>query len=1013
MKSRGKSTVILFLLLTSISLSVYRVVHRPVNANPQTEVYVEPENSVFYTHSTPLNSRFNVTVWVRDVHDLTAFRVVMRYDNNMLEATRALIPRWDEEYVFYMDLTWEYEQDLYLGYVVVNVSERYPYPGFDGSGKLCIIEFEIAQQPQEGEDLRCLLNIAEDVEDPFTILINQTLPSNPVEIPADKINGHYVYTTNALVYVTPQNIILATDIHPVGTTLFNVIVWANDTSDLYTWQVVLRYDPTMLEIVGAGQTYPSTHYVFYNRDSVLPDPYIGDNYVMIGDSLIGQQPGFSGNGTLCGITFRIIQEPPDGGSISCTLDISQVETPNTFLSDSDMDDIPADLTNGQYQYWSWRIYTILENGDVDPPTPLIERVNDVYRLTDNLIGGCIVVERDNIVVDGVGYFVLNPVDISDYREIGILAVNRFNVTVTNVGIHGFQTGIDFVSSSYSEISHNILTDCTIGIEVDFYSCNNSIVENHVENNEEVGIWIDDCSDSNTVSENNVLNNFDGIWVTDSLYNNITGNNIRSNLNMGIFLGLWEGSLYNSITRNDIRENEIGIELLTGHHNRIFHNNFIDNFIQAISFEEELNFWDDDYPSGGNYWSDHILVDEFSGREQSDPGADWIVDDPYEFDFSQRDHYPLMGPWITRGLSIQVFLMDNVDIVFGEVVEEGMAIGQQVDELPGPMPPGFILLGENCYNIEANAVYNGPIQIIIAYDDSGLSPGQENNLQIMQWDEAQQQWVNILADLDIANNLIYGEAEHLSVFAVTLPSDIATEDIAASKSFVGQGYPMNINITVENQGGLNYTFNIILYHDKVAEPATEQWNTFWSMGDVNRDGYIDQVDWEIIGENFGWVGAPGENPADINSDGIVDTEDALICASNNGKDIWTYFGLSPPPIGKQTVTLTSGRYTTIFFVWNTTGFAKGNYTVWAYAWPVTGEIDITDNTFVYGFVIITIPGDVDGDFEIDILDVVKITGIYGSRQVDPQFNPNSDIDNDGEITILDVVICTSHYGQTHP
>ena len=119
------------------------------------------------------------------------------------------------------------------------------------------------------------------------------------------------------------------------------------------------------------------------------------------------------------------------------------------------------------------------------------------------------------------------------------------------------------------------------------------------------------------------------------------------------------------------------------------------------------------------------------------------------------------------------------------------------------------------------------------------------------------------------------------------------------------------------------------------------------------------------------------------------------------------------IHETNVNLTSRNSITVSFTLNTTGFAEGNYTVWAYAWPVQGEIDTEDNTFVYGVVTVTIPGDVDGDFDVDILDVVKITGIYAFRQGDPTFNPNSDIDNDGEITILDVVICTSHYGQTHP
>ncbi len=114
---------------------------------------------------------------------------------------------------------------------------------------------------------------------------------------------------------------------------------------------------------------------------------------------------------------------------------------------------------------------------------------------------------------------------------------------------------------------------------------------------------------------------------------------------------------------------------------------------------------------------------------------------------------------------------------------------------------------------------------------------------------------------------------------------------------------------------------------------------------------------------------------------------------------------------RNITLPIGNSTTVTFTWNTTDYAKGNYTISAYATPVDGETDLADNNFTDGWVVVTIPGDVDGDFDVDIYDVVKITGIYGSKHGDPQFNPNSDLDDDGEIKIYDVVICTSHYGQS--
>ncbi|MCK4314031.1 hypothetical protein KAW04_04625, partial [Candidatus Bathyarchaeota archaeon] len=67
----------------------------------------------------------------------------------------------------------------------------------------------------------------------------------------------------------------------------------------------------------------------------------------------------------------------------------------------------------------------------------------------------------------------------------------------------------------------------------------------------------------------------------------------------------------------------------------------------------------------------------------------------------------------------------------------------------------------------------------------------------------------------------------------------------------------------------------------------------------------------------------------------------------------------------------------------------------------------------GTVTIVYPGDVDADKDIDIYDVVKITGIYRSKYGDPQFKPNSDLDCNGEIQIYDVVMCTGNYGYVEP
>jgi hypothetical protein len=119
------------------------------------------------------------------------------------------------------------------------------------------------------------------------------------------------------------------------------------------------------------------------------------------------------------------------------------------------------------------------------------------------------------------------------------------------------------------------------------------------------------------------------------------------------------------------------------------------------------------------------------------------------------------------------------------------------------------------------------------------------------------------------------------------------------------------------------------------------------------------------------------------------------------------------ITTQAVTLTSGNFTTITFTWNTAGLGCGNYTIWAYAWSVRGKRDIADNTLVYGTVRLTIPGDVDGNFLVDIYDVTAICICYDSKIGERMYYDNCDLDSNGIIDIYDVTTACIYYGQAYP
>ena len=143
-----------------------------------------------------------------------------------------------------------------------------------------------------------------------------------------------------------------------------------------------------------------------------------------------------------------------------------------------------------------------------------------------------------------------------------------------------------------------------------------------------------------IKNNNITANDCGIYLNESSNNNISGNNIRNN-DYGIKL---YNSSNNAISGNSITANNLyGVYFQKSSNNKFYHNNFVDNSGQVYS-DGSINVWDDGYPSGGNYWSDHNPPDIYSGPHQNETDGDRIGDTPYIIDENNTDRYPLIYPY---------------------------------------------------------------------------------------------------------------------------------------------------------------------------------------------------------------------------------------------------------------------------------------------------------------------------------------------------------------------------------
>lgn len=244
---------------------------------------------------------------------------------------------------------------------------------------------------------------------------------------------------------------------------------------------------------------------------------------------------------------------------------------------------------------------------------------------DNTVNG-----KPLVYLEGIsGYTVTNAGQV--------ILINCSNIRVENLDLSDTTVGVELWNTNNSVIARNIIENNLVGIYL-FGVANNLILGNQIENNNYSIVILD--SSNNRIIGNNIANNYEGINLQHSSNNIISGNVIVNNNEFGIYLYY---SSNNSVVRNNIANNKVGIHFYSSSNNFIYHNNIVNN-IQQVYCEDSTNVWDNDYPSGGNYWSDYDGEDNYSGPNQDQPGSDGIGDTPYVIDENNVDRYPFMDPY---------------------------------------------------------------------------------------------------------------------------------------------------------------------------------------------------------------------------------------------------------------------------------------------------------------------------------------------------------------------------------
>jgi len=218
------------------------------------------------------------------------------------------------------------------------------------------------------------------------------------------------------------------------------------------------------------------------------------------------------------------------------------------------------------------------------------------------------------------------------------------------------------------------------------------------------------------------------------------------------------------------------------------------------------------------------------------------------------------------------------------------------------------------------------------------------------------------------------------------------------------YPFGKNLT--------YTIGITFPEGSLVLQVLSDGNFTIHDNTVTWNAPIDQVAVQFMPPNVEIIDVtPSKTIVGQNSTATIDVEIVNHSFLTQSFNVTVY--ANDTFIELQTITLTNGTTAVLTFTWNTTGFAFSNYTLSAFAEPVPDETYILDNNMTIGTVYVGVPGDVDGNRIVNMLDLYKIALDYGATIGQPNYVPNYDVDGNGIINMLDLYIAALHFGETEP
>ena len=260
-------------------------------------------------------------------------------------------------------------------------------------------------------------------------------------------------------------------------------------------------------------------------------------------------------------------------------------------------------------------------------TDKIQRVGNFYSLTDDIYDAPIIVECNNIIIDGAGFTLQGANREGDPPAVNLTCSH---VTVRNLRVVQWEVG---VLGAYND---NVIQDSYF-----------------IENHRAIAIYADNYN----VTGNQIVSNEYGIRAKGNS-NSFLGNEIRNNT-VGIWIDSYGGYTGNTIAYNTIETHEqVAIEIDMGGGFTVYGNNFMINNVHhlpvstpylAVPGDDNviLPFWDNGVD--GNFWSDYTA----KYPSAAEIGNSGIGDTPYAVNVKPNitDRYPLMRQVDIRSVTL--------------------------------------------------------------------------------------------------------------------------------------------------------------------------------------------------------------------------------------------------------------------------------------------------------------------------------------------------------------------------